>query len=266
MDTENVLHSDEELAESSTVDEGQLSENQTGDGQEGEEGQPPADDGAGASRSKGAEKRIKQLTAKWRSEEAARKAMAEENRQLAERLDALEQRIGVNARPQKIDYEDDESYEDALLEWHTSRKPKAASPPTSAPEPKPEIDPKTLDKFKASLMAIGEDSYDAVMTDDWPCNQTMSELLISSDRGAEVAVLLANDLDLSYKIHDMTPIQAARELAKLEAGLPAKTKPRAATTPLPPPGKPVRPGANPVIDQDKLSADEWARRRRAGEF
>ena len=143
----------------------------------------------------------------------------------------------------------------------SSRNNRQAKPSTDAP-----LDEVAADKLKAKVMAMGEDVYDAVFLDDWPCTKEMGEFILTSDRGAELAAKLANDWELAERIQSLSPVASARELAKLEAGLPATTQPGATRRSPAPPVTPVKPAGNPVIDEDKLSTDEWVKRRRAGQI
>lgn len=260
--TDDVI--DEEVPESLPGDEGQEPQTQEAGQPEGEAATTPADDDAGATRSKGAERRIRQLTAKWRSEQKAKE-------DLARRLDAIEKRIGPEQpppRPQRHDYESDEEYEDSLLDWNDQRRATRQPQPQQVETPSTgqDVDPQTAASFKAEVEKLGEETYDAVFTEDWPCSQEMGEFILSSERGVDLAVKLANDWELADRIQSLPPVAQARELVRLEAKLPAKKQPGAVRTPPPPPGTPVKPSGSPVVDQDKLSDDEWARRRRAGEL
>lgn len=215
----------------------------------------PADDGAGAHRNKGVERRIGQLTRRYRNEQR-------ENEQLRARLDTLEERLGPvpePERPSSTDFETAEEYEDALLDWHNDSRQPAETTTTTAAEPVDEAGK----ELKAGIEGLAEahpDAMEVVFDDDWPCSTATYEFIVSSDRGPALAYALASDLDLADKIHGMTPAQAARELVKIEATLP---KPIASATainpaPPPPPGEPVIPGSTAVpTDPDKMSAAQW---------
>ena len=152
--TEQVI--DEIPADPSTVDEEQLHEGEQAEATEAEGSEPgaetPADEGAGAPRNKGAERRIRQLTAKWRTAET-------ENEALKQRLDAIEQRLGPDtpARPQRHDFESDEEYEDALFDWRDAAKPakQQSNQPKAKTSTDVPLDEVAADKLKAKVMANG---------------------------------------------------------------------------------------------------------------
>ena len=76
-----------------------------------------------------------------------------------------------------------------------------------------------------------------VYSDKVQINQAMTEVIQSSDKGADLAYYLGSHRDVSAKIAQMPPLAAARELGRIEANLSAP-KPRNATK-APPPVRPV---------------------------
>lgn len=236
------------------------------DGEPGQESQAPADDDAGAPRNKGVERRIGQLTRKYREEQRKREELAAE-------LEAIKKRLGPipePPRPRPDDFESTVEYEDALLEWNDARKqhkqnteaPKAAPPEAPPPDP---VAQRLKEGIKA-LEAQYPDATELVFNDDWPCNGSTYEFIANSDRGPELAYALASDLDLAEKIDAMSPVLAARELVKLEAGLPA-AKPTPGAGPVnapPPPATPVKPGpTKATVDPDKMTPKQWRAWREA---
>jgi len=268
MDTDaQHLIADDLPADPAPATEEQLPTGQVLDGEQGQEAGAPADDDAGAPRNKGVERRIGQLTRKWREEQRAKE-------ELAARLKALEERVGPvpePPRPHPDDFESTVEYEDALLEWHDARKQRKQGTP--APEPAPTAAPPPLDpaaqKLKEGIKALEArypDASEVVFEDDWPCNPATYEFIANSERGPELAYALASDYELAEKISAMSPVLAARELIKLEAGLPAvqPTPGAKAVTPPPPPATPVKPGATKAtVDPDKMSPQQWRAWREA---
>lgn len=94
----------------------------------------------------------------------------------------------------------------------------------------------------------------------------MAETLMAADNGPEVLYHLAKNRDVARQIARLSPLQQARELGRLEAKL--ANKPKAPTVSAAPPPAPKVEGSassTPIApdspDSDKLSAEEWAKRR-----
>jgi len=248
-----------EEPESTPGDEGQLPE---GEQSPPEEAAAPADDDAGAHRSKGVERRIGQLTRRYRQSER-------ENTALKGRIDTLEQRIGPTpapTRPTTDDFETPEEYEDALFEWRDATQAhNQAQTPAPAQPPARSEDAIRIERGLEDMLEVHPDAVDAVMENEWPCNDATYEFLTSSEKGAELAYHLAKNPAVAARINALSPAQAARELVTVEAGLSA-TANKPSATPAPPPGEPVTPsGSTGISDPDKMSAAQW-RAWREGEL
>lgn len=96
--------------------------------------------------------------------------------------------------------------------------------------------------------------------------QEMAETILEAENGPEMLYHLAKNRDLARQISRLPPLQQARELGRLEARL--ANKPTAAKVSAAPPPAPKVEGSassTPIApdspDSDKLSAEEWARRR-----
>ena len=213
----------------------------------------PADDDAGAHRNKGVERRIGQLTRRYRQAER-------ENTALQGRLDALEQRIGPTpepTRPQSDDFESPEQYEDALFEWRDASQAHKAKPDTPAQSPQISDDAVRIESDLEGMLESHPDAVEAVMETEWLCNDSTYDFIKESTKGAELAYHLAKNQAVASKINAMTPMQAARELVNIEAELSA-TLNKPSATPAPPPGTPVSPSGSSVItDPDKMSNAQW---------
>jgi hypothetical protein len=243
--------------EPTTGEEGQAPEGE----QVTPEVEAPAGDDAGAVQAKAetlakrmAQKRIRQLTSKVR--EAERKAT-----EAQERIEGLEKRIGPEPDPVVPNSADFETLDEFLVardEWRDAMKARQTTEQPPAPSPEKVARAESADRIEAGLEALGEqypDAVDVVMNDDWSCSTAMYDFIESSESGPALAYHLATNEELADKIARLSPVLAARELVKVEAGLPA-TKPSA--TPPPPPGNPVSPSASSVVtDPDKLSPKQW---------
>ena len=194
------------------------------------------------------ERRIGQLTRRYRQAER-------ENTALQGRLDALEQRVGPvpePERPKTDDFETPEEYEDALFEWRDATREHKAQP---APVPVVSDAVVRIESDLEGMLESHPDAIEAVMENEWPCNDSTYEFLTNSDKGAELAYYLAKNTAVAAQINALSPMLAARELVKVEAELSA---PATNANPPPPPGEPVTPsGSSTVTDPDKLSPQQW---------
>lgn len=89
-----------------------------------------------------------------------------------------------------------------------------------------------------------------------PISQAMAEVMMDSERGPEIGYYLSGRPDEARRITQMQPLQAARELGRIEATLDSP-KPRTETK-APPPVPTVRTGVTKSVkDPDKMPVDEW---------
>lgn len=267
----------DEETENTTADQGENPENQAApatadeesstdvdadDGQQAAPGDTPAEDDAGAPRNnKGAERRIRQLTRKYRDAER-------ENKKLQARLDNIEQRIGPApkpVRPSRDDFDSVEEYEDALLDWRDATKAAESQTSTKPDDQQITDGGEILDELEAELEDISDDAAHKVMETDWACNTAMTEFIVNSEVRAPLAYHLASNPDTAAKIAKMSPVLAARELAKVEAKIVSEQKLDAnapGKNTLPPPVNPNKPSANVLDNDDKLSDKQWVEKRR----
>ena len=76
-------------------------------------------------------------------------------------------------------------------------------------------------------------------------SDAVRELVMDSDVGPELTYHLAKNPALASKLNGLTPLSAAKEIARIEDTL---LKPSAQATKAPPPAKPLNGGAGPAID------------------
>lgn len=265
-DENQQVENEAEPAPANEVEQAALeAEQTTDDGQAVEQDQEqeakPANDDAGAPRSKGAERRIRQLTRKFRDSER-------ENKALHDRLESLEKRIGPEPappRPLRDDYDTTEDYEDALFDWRDTTKsvPKQEKSVDTKPELVAE-QVEIVEAFETELDGLADDAVDIVMEKAWPCSNPMTEFIMASEKRAELAYHLATNQDIAEKISKMSPMVAARELAKVELNIGSKKKPNAdsKTDDLAPPISSGKPAGTSSTDDDKMSTAQWVAQRR----
>lgn len=90
----------------------------------------------------------------------------------------------------------------------------------------------------------------------------LAEMVLDSERPHDLAYHLGKNPELARALSQMNPVQAARKLGAIEASLSA---PRAKTqSSAPEPVNPVKGGASPARNPDKMSVSEWAAARAKG--
>lgn len=95
-----------------------------------------------------------------------------------------------------------------------------------------------------------------------PISDGVAEMVAQSEIGADLAYYLGKNRDTALRISQLSPVEAARELGRLEATL---SRPRPPTqTQAPDPITPVRPKATGVKDPAKMTMEEYRKWREAG--
>lgn len=245
--TDNIaVDEGQEQVESAPTDEEQL--------QNEESEEASAEDTGESRKKKGAERRIRQLTRKYRETERRAEKLERELQEIKERIGPKPEPV----RPNRDDYDTDEEYEDALFDWRDAVKTKAT------PETEEAELPPIVKEFESELEELADDAVLAVMDDDWPCTKEMTDYIMASENRAKLAYHLATHTDIAEKITKMSPILAARELAKVEESL-GSSNDNSVTT-LPPPATTGKPSAVGLTDQDKMSTAQWVEKRRRGEI
>ena len=95
-----------------------------------------------------------------------------------------------------------------------------------------------------------------------PISDDVSDLIVSSDMGADLAYHLGQNHAEARRISQLSQVDAARELGRLEAKL-ATPPPKPKTTTAPPPIEPVQGGAGNV-DPAKMDFASYEKWRNAG--
>ncbi len=96
-------------------------------------------------------------------------------------------------------------------------------------------------------------------------SDVVRELVMESDQGPELTYHLAKHPSIANKINALPPLQAAKEIARLEDTL---SKPSIKATKAPPPAKPLNGGAGPAADprtgpDDMEAFASWLRKDQA---
>lgn len=199
--------------------------------EQAEEGQQNDRDEKG--RFKGVQPRIDELTRARR--EAEREASYW--RGIAQQGQAQQSAPAAPIKPTPDKYDDYGDYVEALTDWKTEQAV-AKRMEQDSTRKVAETRSQTFAERQVATRAVLPD-YDAVVgASETPIANHVGEALMESDRGPELAYHFAKNPDVLQNLNGMTPMQAAREIGKLEATLPTKTAPvvpskKLSTTPAP---------------------------------
>lgn len=184
------------------------------------------------------------------------------------------------ARPKVDDFDDYDKYVEALADWKTDQKIAAAveaQRKAQSEQAAKERETERARGFQARAKAAAEKYPDfaaVAYSDDTPVSETMREVILESEHGAELAYWLGSHVEEAVRISQLPPVAAAREMGRLEAQIAAQTATPAAPktqpklTRAPDPIRPVnsatRTAAPSLTDQD-LAEDypAWERARLA---
>lgn len=194
------------------------------------------------------------------------KRLLKEERRVHRRIeqqmrDAQQQQVRQQA-PARESFQDDEAYLRAHIEHLAEQK---AAEKLAERQARQEAE-KRSESFLAKAEKAAEryaDFQAVVSNPSLPVNEAMAEFIAESDQGAEVAYFLGKNPGKAYEISQLSPIRAARELAKIEADL-ASRPARVSRTPEPisPVGNRGR-ASSSSLPSDDDDIETWMRKERA---
>lgn len=164
--------------------------------------------------------------------------------------------------PQPAQFQDYESYVEALTDWKVDQKLAAKQAETEAQQRQRQA-AERASQVQAKLSSASEkydDFEDVALNPSVPITQAMAETIAESDIGGDLAYFLGSNLNEAFRISQLSPVGQVRELAKLEAKLSAAPP---VTTKAPPPINPVGQRASVTKDPSKMTDAEFAKWRKA---
>lgn len=242
---------------------------------EGTEGQvetPPAE-GQPEEKSESAKRRERERAYRARLQTEAAEAKAEAKQAEARRqaiLDAAKQ----EAPPKEADFPDPIEYAAAKAIWGaeqrlTEREAKNAGEAVKAAEGRAEdISKREREVLVNAWMNTREEAktryadFETVALRGWEPSPVMTDLILTSDVGADVAYHLGQNHALAAQIAAMNPVEAARAIGRIEAGI-VQPKPRTETK-APDPISPVRGSAGAARDPEKMPYRDFVKFRENG--
>jgi len=224
-----------------------------------------ADTDEGAAPSKGAEKRIKQLSAKLREaeREAAYLRGVAEGKKPEEKAPEPEVQPTLTAKPNRDDFEDYDEYVEALTDYKLEQRQAEATRKAQAETEAARAAEKEANWSKqVSEVAKSRPDFHEVVTSNraLPINKVMADAIKESEHGAEVAYWLGKNPEQASRIAGLTPFAAVREIGRIEERLTssksAPTEPKRITGA----SEPITPLAGKsggAKDPDKMTDAEW---------
>lgn len=194
--------------------------------------------------------------------------------QLRSQVDYLAQQLSQNrqgngeqqarepAKPKWEDYDDEGSYLDALAQHYADQKVREREQQSrrQSEQQRQQEYQRELAQGIERVNEAGYDKYDdyddVALGDHWNPSQAMVEYIADSDHGADVAYHLGSHPDEAGKIARMSPVKAARELAKIERRFAQPERKQATKAPEPTKRLKGGRGGEPT-DPDRMTTEQW---------
>jgi len=244
---------------------------------------PPNDrDGKGRFRNP-VQPRIDELTRKTREQERET-AYWRSRAEAREAKDAAAETAKAAEKPTPDKFDDYGAYVEALTDWKSDEKIKANNETQKQESAKERATRERNERWATRRAAAAEriSDFNEVLEagSDVRIADFVSDALDDCDRQADLVYKIAKDPSIAEKLNRMTPRQAALELGRMEAALPAVSAepdpeevkpadtvkpavPVRKTTSAPPPIKPIAKGGSTAVDLSRLSGDDYVKARAA---
>lgn len=222
---------EEEPKKEASPADGKKDEKKEGKTEEGEGEAKAADKDA-------VQKRINELTRKFRSAERElnyeRKANTEKIEQLKSEIAELKGKLAKDesVAPNRDDFSGDEEYYIALADWRFDQKVKEMTK-NAEPAPKKEeqntSEVREIDKVLDAGTAKHEDFDELVHAEDFAFTKEMADIILQSETeevAADILYHLSKNLELAEEVSKMTPAKMAREIGKIEILVNPKGEPK----------------------------------------
>lgn len=230
-------------------------------GEQPEGGEQQAEKSEQQPKKTGVQKRIDELTRK--AHEAEREAAFW--REQAAKSQAPSQ--DATTKPARDAFASDADYFEALADWKAEQKVSEFRKQQQAEALNKAEQTQTATRFElyqervSTALDAMPDYHEVVGGSDVPAEAHVLEAILDSEQGPQLAYHLAKHPDVAQRLNEMTPVQAAREIGRLEAQLAqpkTETPPPRRTTNAPPPINPVR-GSNGQFTKspDQMTDAEW---------
>jgi hypothetical protein len=211
----------------------------------------------------GVQKRINELTRKVHEAEREAKFWREQH---AAKQGATSSQDAP--KPARTDFASEDEYLEAMTDWKVEQRFNAHKQQTAAErenEAQAKHQSTRIELYQQRVAESAEsmpDFAEVVGASEVPTAEHVLESILDSEYGPQLAYHLAKDPDAIQRLNDMSPLQAAREIGRLEAkfGKPQSEQqpPQKRTTNAPAPINPVRGGNGQFTKAPEAMSDsEW---------
>ena len=217
-----------------------------------------------------ADKRISQLTWKFREQERRADALERELREIRQQSAPKSEAIEYPTL-ESVGY-DEAKFRQAVDDYYAKTIDTRLSDSLQKQRRATEEETRTKEQqqrssqFFSKGVELADDFYDVVTDENVMVTDVMADTLMSIEKGPELLYHLAKNPSEAARIADLSPYQQAVEIGRLEARM-SFPKPKK-TSSAPDPIKPVRAGGESVSkDPDQMSMKEyvaWRERQRKG--
>lgn len=180
----------------------------------------------------GYQRRIDKLTRARRTAERERDFYKEEAEKAKAETEKLKASIPSSEKPKRADFEDDDEYNEALVDWKVEQKVRSlgleqkkeekSETKTTAEEESDEDTP--LEKTVIVGRKVFEDFDEVVFNKDLPLNEIMVEAALDLENSAEVLYYFGKNPDLSEEIAALSTVKAVRKVEEISRELLGKSK------------------------------------------
>jgi hypothetical protein len=186
-------------------------------------------------------KRFAQLTSKLRDLEAK---LAERDKGVASPQGRQEEAQPADSReqdapgkPEALDFDTDEEYQDALIEWKLEQRDLQRQAAQARAEHVKAYNARVAELKKLPEYADWDDVFESLKADDIRLPASFAEALNTDPHAAELSYYLAKNAKEAKRILALAPVAAIRELGKISARFdkaPEDKKPPVSKAPAPP--------------------------------
>lgn len=166
------------------------------------------------------------LRRKLREEQDRNAQILEENKKLMDKFSALEQKVDgvINPpapRPDRVDFDTEEAYEDALYDWRAEKTSTQEPVEKQDPNPAPQNDivPTDVRQNWNSQMDSGVEKYDdfeqAISNPELAMTDSMTFAVMESDVGGDIAYFLGKNLSEADRISRLGIAAQVREIDRI---------------------------------------------------
>lgn len=214
---------------------------------------------------KGVQKRIDRLTREKYRHQAELEVARRELETLRNRQPEQRQTTTQEGAPKAEQFSSYEDFLEAKAEWKAEQKVaevlsrQAESNKRQSAQAEQSKLQQSWEKRVDEAIGIYDDFEEVALSPDVPITDTMSQAILRSEKGADVAYYLGKNREVAAQIAGMDPLSAAIAIGRIEATLarPAAKK----ATGAPPPINPVGSRSAPAKDPEKMSTEEWMKWR-----